>query len=193
MSWIKNIASYVLVILVVLLGSTNVFALNAGETSSVDDMQLKLSREGQVEVANAATGTKQSLRGIKIYFNPRSKTGYIVLTDDPIRPSQMRVLLVTNSTDFAGPIMVPQPLAGIEECRQLISQSRVNAKDCGSLYSVLKVSQDKGFNFYQQGVLASGNKLIIVVNRANGEGIVYESTPNGATTTKLALGNLKIR
>lgn len=188
---LKKLIAPVLAGAALAFGSASAFALNSGDSGTFSEMQTKLANEGQVEIVNAATGTSQNLRGIKFYYNQSSRVEYIALTDDPIRPTQMRIVLKVDNTDFAGPVVVPQPQAGIQECEQLVAQQRVKPNTCGSLYSVLKVAQDRGLVFFQQGKLANGNTLITVLNASNNEGIVYESTPNGATLTKLALGATK--
>lgn len=167
---------------------THAFAMNVGESGGFAEMQAKLASENQIEIATAVTGGDRALRGVKFYYSRSSRLGYIALTDDPARPTKMRIVLQTTDTDFRGPVVVPPPESGIEECKVLIAQQRVKKDDCSSLYSMLKAGQDDGRVFFQQGKLTNGNVLVSVLNVLRGDGTVYESTQNGATTSKLAFG-----
>ena len=103
----------------------------------------------------------------------------------------MKIVRKTTGTDFNGPVTVPQPIQGIEECKKIVAEKPAKAKDCTSLYARLKVSQDDGFSFFQQGKLDNGSTMIIVMKAELGQGFVYESTPNGATLTTLPFAGAK--
>jgi hypothetical protein len=172
-------------------GCASAFALNVGDSGTLTDMQNKLAGENLVEIAYAVTAGNQTVLGVKFYYNQISKVGYVVLTNDPDHATQMRIVLKTTDTDFSGPVVVPQPQAGIQECKQLIAQQRAKEDDCGSLYSTMKAGQDLGRLFFQQGRQSNGNTLVTIINTFRGDGTVYESTPNGATTSKLSFGGVR--
>lgn len=173
------------------LSAGSAIALNVGDSDTFNSMKAKLENEKQVEVMTAAAGKMPNVRGVSFYYNKTNKIGYVTLTDNPATPTQMRIILQTKSTDFTGPVVVPQPMAGIQECEQLVSAGKAKKDDCGSLYATLKASADNGQVFFQQGILDNGSKLVSVMNVGRGEGNIYESTPNGATVTKIVFGAAK--
>lgn len=173
------------------LSATSAFALNEGDGNGVTytEMQAKLANEQQVEILTASTGSAQNVRGVKLYYNQVTKIGYVVLTDNYAAPTAMRIVRKTTGTDFNGPVIVPQPIQGVEECKKIVSEKPGKAKDCISLYSRLKGAQDDGFSFFQQGKMDNGSNMIIVMNSEQNQAKIFESTPNGATLTMLLLAS----
>lgn len=93
----------ILVCVALVLGDVPVFAMNTGDASSLVDIQTKLANESQVEIATGATrATGKPLRGISFYYNKTSGVGYVVLTNDPIRPTQARILFKTIKNNLDG-------------------------------------------------------------------------------------------
>ncbi|NDP62958.1 hypothetical protein [Polaromonas sp.] len=175
----------------IVLSATSAFALNEGESGPISDMKAKLASEEQTEVMTAAAGSSPNVRGVKFYFNQVTKIGYIALTDNYAAPTAIRIVRKTTGTDFTGPVIVPQPIQGIDECKRIVASKPEKAKDCSSLYSSLKSWHDLGFVFFQQGKLDNGSTLITVLKAELGQGMVMESTPNGASLSTLPFAGAK--
>ena len=182
-----------LCVALVALTSTNAMALDEGYATNISEMQSKLASEGQVRVLSAATGSSTLIRGVSIYLNARTRKGYLLLTDSVFDLAKQAkvVYLLTELDDFRGnsnsKVSVPQPITGIKECEVLIANGSARKDDCGSLYSTLKSSYEAGRTVFVHGRMTGGNSLTVVVNRETREGAAYESTPGGATVTKLSL------
>jgi len=173
------------------LSGASAFAMTVGQSGTLADIQGNLAKEGQVEIATGATGQMPNLRGVKFYFNETSKIGYIALTNDPIRPTQMRIIFQTAKTTPVAAVDFGDPAMGSIRCNKLAAQGAVAPGNCSSFKDTLDVSKTAGMEIIQQGIMPTLNILTSFINTATGTGIVYESTQDGATVSKLVVGNAK--
>lgn len=142
----RNLAGSALV-----FSCASAFALNVGDSGSLADMQSKLASEHQVEITNGATGNGQTLRGVKFYYNQASKVGYIALTNDPIRPTQMRIIFQTNKTTPGAAANFGDPNIGTVRCEKLEAEGAIAKGKCASFKDTLDVSRSAGMEVIQQG------------------------------------------
>jgi hypothetical protein len=168
------------------------YAMNVGESGSLLDIQIKLANEKQVEIATGAAGKIPNLRGVSFYYSEATKIGYIALTNDPIRPTQGRIIFKTKKTTTGASIDFGDPNLGSIRCEQLIAQKLVSDTGCSSFKDTLDVAQSAGMKVFQQGILPTLNILTIFMNTSTGTGVVFESTVDGATVSKLVTGNTKL-
>lgn len=193
----KNIFASTTAIAAMTLSVTSAFALNEGDSDTFTGMNDKLAAEQQEEIIQASTGSSKNVRGVKFYYNQSTRIGYIILTNDSVAPSAMKIIRKTTNTNFSGPVIIPQPIQGIQECKKIVDENPSKKNLCGSLYSSLKSWQDLGFSFYQQGKLDNGNNMITLLNMKTisneemGQGVILESTPNGATLQTLIFSSVK--
>lgn len=188
---LKKLIAPVLTGAALAFGSASAFALNVGDSGTLADMQAKLTSENQVEIANGATGSAPNLRGVKFYYNQASKVGYIALTNDPVRPTQMRIVFQTNKTTPGAAKNFGDPNVGTVRCEQLEAEGAVAKGKCASFKDTFDVSKNAGMDVIQQGTMPTLNILTTFINPVTGTGTVYESTQDGATVMKLVIGNAK--
>ena len=167
------------------------FALNVGDSGSFDEMKAKLVNENQTEIATAATGKAPNYRGVKFYYNHVSKIGYIALTNDPIRPTQMRIIVQTTKTNPTVAVQFPDELLALARCDKLVADGSIPKDSCGSFKATLEIKKSSGQEVFQQGILPSLNIMTSFINPATGVGSIEESTKDGATVMKLPFGDAK--
>ena len=172
-------------------GSASAMALDVGQGGSLADMKAKLASEQQVEIMTATTGDSSVLRGLKFFYNSKTKVGYVGMTDNPINPTKMKIMAKTSSTHTGAPSVIPPAMQSLRDCDRLVSEGKVEATNCGSLASTLKMAKDTGKTVVQYGATADGNALFAVVNLKTGEGSIYEATIEGATIAKLPFASGK--
>jgi hypothetical protein len=190
-AWKKLIAT-VLAGIALAFSSTSAFALNVGEGGSLGDMQAKLAAEQQVEIMTATTGDMQTLRGLKFFFNLKTKVAYIGMTDNPINSTKMKIIAKTSSTHNGAPSVIPPAIQSVRDCKRLVSEGKAEESNCNSLAGTLETAKNTGKSIVQYGVTPDGNALFAAVNLKSGEGTLYEVTTAGATVAKLPFASGKM-
>jgi hypothetical protein len=171
------------------IGATPAYAvLKVGEQDSVANMESKLKAENQVEVVSGTTGGSANLLGVKFYYDKASKQGYIILTDKPDNPSNMKVYAQLSDArlyNASGPENDKQtyfadPRAGALKCQELIAAGKVPSDNCSDLNTVLANRKAENKMVFLQGTKPNG-VIMTAVMRVGNQGAVYESSAEGAT------------
>lgn len=174
------------------LDSASALALSVGDGGELADMESRLTSEHQVEIMTASTGLLPNLRGLKFFYDPTNKVGYVGMTDNPIRPTKMKIVAKTSNTAPGAPPSVPPAITSIRDCQRLVGAGQAEKSNCASLASVLETEREKSYQVFQHGNTADGNVLISTVNVATGVGAIFESTTAGATVVKLPFASGKM-